>query len=225
MTFSRAKPGGYTDDVDVLPAGELNTIDVNQSRAIDGTDGGLYTPTLIRIAGDGIQLEGTLRLKYASRVISRLQPMTGAQLFTNFSYLGGIDETWIIQQDIAASTLEIALPTLPDGAVLDSVLARTIGAAGHGATPTATLPILVVHRRGASDLFPATLGSASDPSTTNTAYEAVHDHAVTGIAHTIDMAANTYSVRFDGEFGGDFQVGWQVRSILAICTVTEQPEY
>ncbi len=45
MTFARAKPGGYTDDVDLLPADEIDTIDVNQSRAVDGNAGGTYAPS------------------------------------------------------------------------------------------------------------------------------------------------------------------------------------
>lgn len=56
MTFSRAKPTGYTDDIDTLPADEINTIDINQSRALDGTAGGPYAPSsALVIDGQGIQ--------------------------------------------------------------------------------------------------------------------------------------------------------------------------
>lgn len=45
MTFARAKPTGWTDDVDSISATEINTIDVNQSNAVDGAAGGTYTPS------------------------------------------------------------------------------------------------------------------------------------------------------------------------------------
>lgn len=61
MTFARAKPLGYTDDVDVLPAAELNTIDLNQSRALDGNAGGSYAPSgAVIINGSGLQSNNIL---------------------------------------------------------------------------------------------------------------------------------------------------------------------
>lgn len=45
MTFSRAKPAGWTDDIDTITATQINQIDTNQSRAVDGTAGGAYTPS------------------------------------------------------------------------------------------------------------------------------------------------------------------------------------
>lgn len=45
MTFSRAKPTGWTDDIDTITASQINQIDTNQSRAVDGAAGGLYTPS------------------------------------------------------------------------------------------------------------------------------------------------------------------------------------
>lgn len=44
MTFSRAKPAGWTDDIDTITAAQINQIDTNQSRALDGTAGGTYSP-------------------------------------------------------------------------------------------------------------------------------------------------------------------------------------
>lgn len=56
MTFSRAFPTGATDLVSTFPATKVNTIDVNQSRGIDGTAGGTYAPSdPIIINGDGLQ--------------------------------------------------------------------------------------------------------------------------------------------------------------------------
>lgn len=45
MTFARVKPAGWTDDITTITAAELNGLDINQSRAIDGNAGGTYTPS------------------------------------------------------------------------------------------------------------------------------------------------------------------------------------
>lgn len=44
MTFSRANPAGYGSN-DPITAAQMETIDVNQSRAVDGNAGGAYTPS------------------------------------------------------------------------------------------------------------------------------------------------------------------------------------
>jgi hypothetical protein len=55
MTFSRAKPLGFTDDLDVITAAQADQIDTNQSQAIDGAGGGTYLPTApIEINGAGL---------------------------------------------------------------------------------------------------------------------------------------------------------------------------
>jgi hypothetical protein len=42
MTFVRKKPIGWTDDVDVLKAAEINGIDADLANAVDGASGGTY---------------------------------------------------------------------------------------------------------------------------------------------------------------------------------------
>ena len=44
MTFTRALPAGWADGVDPITAPQLNQIDVNISRALDGAAGGTYLP-------------------------------------------------------------------------------------------------------------------------------------------------------------------------------------
>ncbi len=46
MTFSRAKADGWTNNNTVISATQINTIDVNQSNAVDGAVGGVYTALL-----------------------------------------------------------------------------------------------------------------------------------------------------------------------------------
>ncbi len=42
MTFTRAKPSGWTADVDVWTAFQANKIDTNMANAVDGANGGTY---------------------------------------------------------------------------------------------------------------------------------------------------------------------------------------
>lgn len=58
--FDRANPTGWVQGDKLTPA-QINQIDVDQSRAIDGTGGGIYTPTAkIQIQGSaGVEVGGT----------------------------------------------------------------------------------------------------------------------------------------------------------------------
>lgn len=58
MTFSRQKPLGYTDDLDVISAAEADGLDTNQSLAVDGAAGGSYAPSAaITIGGAGLTMD------------------------------------------------------------------------------------------------------------------------------------------------------------------------
>lgn len=80
MTFSRAKPTGWTDNVDTITAAQINQIDLNQSRAIDGNAGGTYIPsgalTLGGSAGVTISASNTLTVAGALDV-SGTETVTG----------------------------------------------------------------------------------------------------------------------------------------------------
>lgn len=80
MTFSRAKPTGWTDNVDTITAAQINQIDLNQSRAIDGNAGGTYTPsgalTLGGSAGVTITASNTLAVA-GSLNVSGTETVTG----------------------------------------------------------------------------------------------------------------------------------------------------
>ena len=69
MTFTRAKPAGWTDNVDTITATQMNQIDTNQSNALDGAAGGAYTPAAeVEIDGagirsDNVEIDGTLEIE------------------------------------------------------------------------------------------------------------------------------------------------------------------
>lgn len=66
MTFSRVKPLGW-GNLDTLTAAEVNQLDLNLSRAIDGTFGGEYNPSApIVVGGQGLDVGAPARLESAT---------------------------------------------------------------------------------------------------------------------------------------------------------------
>lgn len=86
MTFTRALPAGWADGVDAITAPQLNQIDVNISRALDGSAGGSYLPNV------GITLDGSagVNVTTSSRltVVGSLA-MSGTQTQTGGLILSG----------------------------------------------------------------------------------------------------------------------------------------
>ena len=86
MTFTRALPAGWADGVDAITAPQLNQLDVNISRALDGSAGGSYLPNV------GITLDGSagVNVTTSSRltVVGSLA-MSGTQTQTGGLILSG----------------------------------------------------------------------------------------------------------------------------------------
>ena len=80
MTFTRALPAGWTDGVDAITAPQLNQIDVNISRALDGSAGGSYLPngalTIDGSAGVNVTTSNTLTVA-GTLAMSGTQTQTG----------------------------------------------------------------------------------------------------------------------------------------------------
>jgi hypothetical protein len=54
MTFSLIKAAGWYDNIQSLTAAEIGAFDLNQSRAVDGAAGGIYSPAgTIQVNGSG----------------------------------------------------------------------------------------------------------------------------------------------------------------------------
>jgi len=57
MTFSRVNALGWTDDFSTITAAQINGLDVNMTSALDGLNGGYYTPTAeLAIGGQGLHI-------------------------------------------------------------------------------------------------------------------------------------------------------------------------
>lgn len=85
MTFTRARPAGWTDGVDAITAPQLNQIDVNISRALDGSAGGSYLPnvgiTLGGSAGVNVTTSNTLTVA-GTLAMSGTQTQTGGLILS-----------------------------------------------------------------------------------------------------------------------------------------------
>jgi hypothetical protein len=56
MTFARVNPAGWTQNVDPITKPQIDQLDINVSRSLDGTAGGPYTPAAsLSIGGAGIE--------------------------------------------------------------------------------------------------------------------------------------------------------------------------
>ncbi len=72
MTFGRAKNQGWTNDVDTITGPELEILDVNQSRALDGTAGGVYSPSSeLAVNGSGLSTDNLQDSTFNGDVIVR----------------------------------------------------------------------------------------------------------------------------------------------------------
>lgn len=59
MSFTRAKADGWIGGQDPVTAAQLNQIDLNQSRALDGNNGGTYSlGAFLQLEGSGVRLGG-----------------------------------------------------------------------------------------------------------------------------------------------------------------------
>lgn len=86
MTFTRALPAGWTDGVDPITAPQLNQIDVNISRALDGAAGGTYLPagSLVLDGSAGVTVGTGITFTVAGSL-----NMSGTQTQTNGLVLSG----------------------------------------------------------------------------------------------------------------------------------------
>jgi hypothetical protein len=101
--FSRANPTGWVQG-DKLTPPQINQIDVNQSRAIDGTAGGIYSPTeTIRIQGSsGLEIGGTGNaawVQLSDRPVIISHPLSIAVANPNVGPGGNVPSAQIVVSD------------------------------------------------------------------------------------------------------------------------------
>jgi hypothetical protein len=131
MTFTRARPAGWTDGVDAITAPQLNQIDVNISRALDGYAGGSYAPngliTLDGSAGVNVATANTLTVQ-GQLNMSGTQTQTGGLILlsrgqisqrilnvpdSDLTFQGGRVDVVTIPADLTGNRTYTVLATSP----------------------------------------------------------------------------------------------------------------
>ncbi|MBM61364.1 MAG: hypothetical protein CL484_00265 [Acidobacteria bacterium] len=114
MAFTRANPLGWVKG-QLLTAGQINQVDVNQSQAVDGTGGGVYVPAApIEIGNAGVIVTGAGLSGTASTLsITGLVTLTTQQSGiikrtdrTTIDYNGGVQAN--VDIDVSADVYEPA---------------------------------------------------------------------------------------------------------------------
>lgn len=215
-----------TDATTTITATETNTAGLYISRAIDGTNGGNYTPgTVIGIGGSGLKLLSTLNLQLASRSVVRHQSMVAFTVSGNWALDTSPLGAW--KNTGSGGVLWIMLDRLPHGQVLDTVTVRFKGQAGAHAADLANIvkPTIRAYYVDSSGAENALAAATSDPSTTSAGYEAAHDITTGSLAHTVDLTAYRYALKVTGETGAGFTANAQVLTCKVSCTITGYTEY
>jgi hypothetical protein len=91
---------------------------------------------------------------------------------------------------------------VPNGATLTSVSIFFHPAPGHVGLP-AQMPVATVRAASSSTGLAASVATATDSSSTLSAYEAGHVLTVGGMAHTVDRSTERYHVTFTAEAGAN----------------------
>lgn len=241
MTFARQGPtGGWVDNTTVITATQQNGIDVNQSRAVDGTAGGDYTPTgKVRFGGaNGLEVYGTgaaSRYQLASRSITRVNKSAWQFLAGDWAETvttsAGLPTNLTLVNLVAGGRVWCPLD-IPNYNTLDSVVLTVRGAQGHaafpGGAPAGTVPTLYVLRTIDTGAVGTILGSTTDSFAVQATYEAIHTLTVSGLAATIDQTQYKYWAVFLPESGAgsvaDATNGTRIYNLKWTCSVTSMDE-
>jgi hypothetical protein len=224
MSFTRANVAGWATG-EVLTTTQMNQLDLDHSRAVDGNAGGTYTPSAaIIINGSGIEFAGYSGANIVAAIPGRsssyrlevpLRP--SGEIPADWTWS---DSGWWAHDATTNNNFAFSL-MLPPLGKLSEVRAIVSGAAGHGALP-ATMPALSVRRAictlAAADITADSLGSQTDSSATFADYELNHEIAVTGLNHTISTVSS-YFVRITGEAGANSVSGLKLGKIYCVLTV------
>lgn len=194
MSFSLIWPSGLTDHISTVDSAQLEQLDIDHANALDGLDGGAYTPTnpiLVAGAGLGMNLPKTSggvliwptfgNDTSAKRTFKKRFPCTPyARLFA-----GTLTSGSFIQGNI--DTTSTAILDLPDGATITNIRMYVKIGSSHVSLPTLG-PGLSVQRiqPGAS----ATLSDVLNPGDSGDGKEITY--ALPGLVATYNAAGEVF---------------------------------
>lgn len=224
MTITRTHPAPWTDGVDTITGAQIAAIDTNITLAIDGTNGGTYSPAAPVIIGNsGLRMSGTDNVQLTSRSITRTMPLLAAQQHaaTNWTYV--INSGFV--NTPAAGAFEIDLVWLPHGQTLASITVVYEGGAGHAAFPAGapgTRPTVALVKTSVDGVV-SVLHTTTDASATANEFEGKHNLVITH-AEVIDRASR-YSIVVTSEQDANYLTGDTVWGLSATVTCTSMVEW
>ena len=240
MSFSRAKPTGWVSKEVITPT-QINQIDLNQSRAVDGNAGGDYSPstpivlktgaTRMEVEEDALKYQDdafpllTNRTVYGNTVVSPHSFDSDAGLISTYDTTIDFKFTsLILTQNYANATntpyfYMFFNPAIRYGTLYTLILTIE-GVAGHSALP-GTMPQWILYKNANTTAY-TSIASATDSSATVGAYEAKHEISNSSFTETIDDSNfATYLIKISGEGGTNAATGTVFYNLTAYYHVTE----
>lgn len=221
MTFSRAQPLGFSLN-QVFTSTDANTMDLNQSRALDGNAGGSWSPSGdLEFPGvNGPKWMANRYPKLSSRTVQRnhhldalLQSNMSSFFLTpasDFDYAPvgdanpfALRQAYVNPGGSNIPYTHVPLRNLPDLSVMTAVTLKLKAGqnVAHGGLP-ATKPIIDLWQFTSAGVRSQIGSSTTHPSGTQAAYDAAAgvDLTIGGLSLSIDAAnGNRYLLRLRGE--------------------------
>jgi hypothetical protein len=210
-----------------LPSTHMTTIATQQPNAIDGVNGGTYTPgaPVILNGASALQLGG--KLKYTSRTVTRTQPLIPQVISTanwNWAASGGL-LYWT--NGTLATGCQIELTSLAHNSSMTAlrVIYKGFGSGGARMALPGNKPSFALFKIDTSSVYTVVGASTSDTAATVAAYEASHSVSINiGGSFTVDSTQYRYILAVAAESGANSYTGAILQGITADFAVTEQPE-
>lgn len=232
MSFSRANSLGWAM-FEVLTSTQMNAIDLNQSRALDGNAGGDYSTIaadIIFTGANSICWGASVYPKLASRVLQRTQPLViayrtvggGGAGIDDWIYSSVAGEEGCLRHNFAYTTASEAFFILPISNLIDlAVLTRIdllIDPPAHGTPPTRRMKgRLYRSGSGAS----VAIGSEIEDDVTGASYDAEHVFDLNPpYSQTVDETGHAYHLLIKGEGGTNAANGTVIKRCQAYFTTT-----
>jgi len=234
--FTRAKPAGWADwpaPGGQLEAVQINAIDIDHAKAINGDDGSSHAPAaVIQIDGAGLQVGGagllsttaiqlqgptTFGWQVAQTLQRRLNLGAAFPMVATYwsRLLVGNAIAWQQDDIFAAQALFIPIPPMANSCTITQIQVTVDGDAGAGGPhPGAwppTLPSIGLYDAAAGVVAGTT---ATDGTGSWVAYEAAHIITAGPFAAVTQQPSNEFYVVVYGETGGTAQA-----SSLAVTKV------
>jgi hypothetical protein len=211
----------------ILTSSNLSVSTINGSVTY-GASGTLTTnaATVVTLAGPttaaNLTMTSTNRLKLASRALTRT-------VCTNFV---PATSGWSLQSDSLGTPVTTSNTnqygafnlSLPDGAVINSLIVWIEGGAGHAGAPANLPAISLFYKQISSGGTGSVLSTKTDTYVSAPVYEAVHGIQLTSISHTVVRNLAKLAVYVQSESGANALSGLKIHGMDVTYTTTSMDD-